>query len=70
VRAKRGFCPQCGTQISFTADFLPGLIDITIGSLDDPDQIKPALHYWDSKRLSWVQFADDLPRHAEFPPLS
>lgn len=70
VEGKRGFCPECGTQISFTADFLPGLIDITIGSLDDPDCLKPTLHYWDSKCLSWVQFADNLPRYPEFPPLS
>lgn len=70
VEGKRGFCSECGTQISFTADFLPGLIDITIGSLDDPDRIKPTLHYWDSKCLSWVQFADNLPRYPEFPPLS
>jgi hypothetical protein len=26
------------------------------------------LHYWDSERLPWVRLADDLPRHAEFPP--
>ena len=34
--ATRGFCPVCGTQISFTADYIPGLIDITIGSLERP----------------------------------
>lgn len=66
--AQRGFCRSCGTQISFTASFLPGLIDITIGSLDDPEAIKPTLHYWDSEHLSWVDFADGLPRHPEFPP--
>ena len=66
--AKRGFCPMCGTQISFTATYIPGLIDITVGSLDRPEAVAPALHYWDSKRLPWIQFADDLPRHAQFPP--
>jgi hypothetical protein len=66
--AKRGFCPTCGTQISFTATYIPGLIDITVGSLDWPEVLPPALHYWDSKRLPWVRFADDLPKHAEFPP--
>ena len=66
--AQRGFCRNCGTQISFTASFLPGLIDITVGSLDDPEAIKPTLHYWDSEHLSWVDFADGLPRHPEFPP--
>jgi hypothetical protein len=66
--AKRGFCPTCGTQISFTASYIPGLIDITVGSLDQPDAVTPALHYWNSKRLPWMEFSDKLPRHAEFPP--
>jgi hypothetical protein len=66
--ARRGFCAACGTQISFTASFLEGLIDITIGSLDDPAAVPPALHYWDSKRLPWMKIADDLPRYPEFPP--
>ena len=66
--ARRGFCPRCGTQISFTGDIIPGLVDITIGSLDHPEDVAPVLHYWDSKRLPWMQFADTLPRHPEFPP--
>lgn len=68
AEAKRGFCPVCGTQISFTAEFIPGLVDITIGSLDYPERVNPTLHYWDSRRLPWVQFADDLPKFPEFPP--
>ena len=66
--AQRGFCADCGTQISFTASFLPGLIDISIGSLDDPDAIAPQLHYWHSRHLAWVEFADTLPRYPELPP--
>ena len=66
--ATRSFCARCGTQISFSADYIPGLVDITIGSLDEPEQMAPAFHYWESKRLPWLQFADALPRHAEFPP--
>jgi hypothetical protein len=66
--ARRGFCATCGTQISFTADYIPGLIDLTVGSFDKPESLPPSLHYWDSKRLPWVEFADALPRHAEFPP--
>ena len=68
LEAERGFCSTCGTQISFTASYIPGLIDLTVGSLDHPEAVAPALHYWDSKRLPWVRYADDLPRHAEFPP--
>ena len=68
AEALRGFCARCGTHVSFTATFLPGLIDLTIGSLDSPETLPPTLHYWDSKRLPWLKIADDLPRFAEFPP--
>ncbi|RJG05548.1 GFA family protein [Noviherbaspirillum cavernae] len=68
--AQRGFCERCGTQISFTATFLPELIDVTIGSLDDPESVQPTLHYWHSNHLSWVEFSDNLPRHPELPPFS
>ena len=70
AEAQRGFCEVCGTQISFTATFIPGLIDLTIGSMDQPDLVKPQFHYWYSKHLAWVEFADTLPRHPELPPLS
>jgi hypothetical protein len=67
--ARRGFCAQCGTQISFTADYIPGLVDITIGSLDRPEALAPRFHYWDAKRLPWLSVCDDLPRFPEFPPV-
>ena len=69
-QAERGFCSTCGTQIYFTADYIPGLIDITVGSLDHPDSINPEFHYWHSEHLAWVEFADKRPRHPEFPPTS
>lgn len=65
----RSFCPRCGTQISFAAEYIPGLVDIAIGSLDNPDAIAPTFHYWDARRLEWDVPGDGLPRHAEFPPL-
>ena len=66
--ATRGFCGRCGTQISFTADYMPGLIDLTIGSMDHPEHVVPQLHCWHAERLPWAEFADGLPRHPEFPP--
>ena len=66
---KRGFCPNCGTQISFEDDYLPGMVDITVGSFDNPEAIQPSMHYWHSKRLPWAEFADSLPRYPGFPPI-
>src|SRR3546814_16722054 len=59
---KRGFCETCGTQISFAATYIPGLVDITIGSFDEPASITPQLHYWHAKHLAWAEFADTLDR--------
>lgn len=67
---RRGFCGTCGTQVSFTASYIPGLIDLTIGSMDRPDALAPQFHYWHSRRLAWAEFADALPRHDGFPPQS
>ena len=67
--AQRGFCGRCGTPISFTADYIPGLIDLTIGSLDEPARVPPEFHYWEAQRLPWLQLGDQLPRHLEFPPM-
>ena len=68
--ARRGFCGRCGTPISFSADYLPGLVDVTIGSLDEPARVAPAFHYWDAERLPWLRIDDGLPRHREFPPMA
>jgi len=64
---QRRFCPRCGTQLIFMADFLPGLVDVTVGSMDEPDALPPQMHIWDSRRIAWVQLSTDLPRHQELP---
>lgn len=69
AEAERSFCPNCGSQIGFTASFLPGLIDVTVGSLDDPEALPPSLHYWGDKQLSWCHYADKLPVFPQFPPM-
>ncbi|NNL64775.1 MAG: GFA family protein [Myxococcales bacterium] len=65
---ERGFCRRCGTPLTFRADYMAGLVDVTIGSLDDPDRLPPVMHIWDSRRVAWFESADAWPRHAEFPP--
>jgi len=65
---ERSFCPRCGTPLAYRADFLPGLVDVTVCSLDDPAAEKPTMHYWCAERLAWLRFADALPEHPGFPP--
>jgi hypothetical protein len=40
----RGFCPACGTPLSFAYDD-SSTISVSIGSLDDPDVVTPENQY-------------------------
>jgi hypothetical protein len=67
---QRQFCGVCGTSLAFTADYIEGLIDITVASFDQPEALPPMFQYWESRRLPWFRRDDALPSHAEFPPMS
>ena len=50
----RTFCSTCGTSISYQHDDSPERIDVTIGSLDDPEQFVPTKTEFEHERLSWA----------------
>ncbi len=62
--ATRGFCPTCGTQMSFESTRWPGEIHLYAASLDDPSAYCPDLHCHYAERLGWLHVDDDLPKHA------
>jgi len=59
---RRGFCPTCGTSLSYQRDGLRDEIDVTAATLDDPEAVRPQDHIWWPSRLSWVVPGDGLPR--------
>ncbi len=59
----RSFCPACGSPIAYESVRWPDEIHILIGSMDKPDIYPPTGHYYESERISWLNLADDLPRH-------
>ncbi|MFC7738468.1 GFA family protein [Roseomonas sp. GCM10028921] len=64
---ERGFCRNCGTTV-FSARQGAGLMGLTAGSLDDPGQFRPDMHFWTSSRQPWLRFSDGLPQYLEGPP--
>jgi len=49
--AGRSFCPRCGSCVfARSADE----IEVNLGSLDAPDQLKPTYELWTSRRESWL----------------
>ena len=52
---KRGFCPQCGTTLSYRTEDAPDEIDITAATLDQPELLVPEDHTWTDQMLHWVR---------------
>ncbi len=54
AKGTRHFCPDCGTPLAFLTTERPHNIDITTGSLDDPDRFVPTLDVHGESKLHWV----------------
>ena len=50
----RTFFGTCGTTLTWMAKSHPGRVDVTIGSLDHPDQFPPTRAVYRRHRLKWA----------------
>jgi hypothetical protein len=63
----RNFCQDCGARVfSSNLESFPGMIFVTIGSLDQPDRIEPKLEMFTKRRLKWVKPLD-VPQFPSMP---
>ncbi len=60
--ANRGFCRDCGTPL-FYEEQGSGHISVTLGSLDDPDDLRPAAQSGVESRVVWFSQLSRLPEH-------
>ena len=60
---ERRFCAACGTPITYRSLKESNTIDITVGSLDQPDMIRLTRHVWTSHRVPGVTLDPELPAH-------
>lgn len=68
-KAKRFFCAECGTGIYYENDtLLPGLVDVTLATLDDPEQCPPQIHVQVAEKLSWIEDTISIPAFQRYPP--
>ena len=61
----RTFCGRCGTALTYRRLDLPHSVDLTLGSMDDPEQLQPEDHTWIESKLSWIRLDDDLPEYPQ-----
>jgi hypothetical protein len=58
--AERGFCPRCGTPLTYRVKS-SARISFTVGSLDDPESVKPSEQHGVESMLSWTPTLHTLP---------
>ena len=50
----RTFCDACGTALTWVGSQNPGRIDVTIGSMDDPDRFVPTRAVYRRHKVRWA----------------
>lgn len=58
---QRGFCPDCGTPLTYEA---PDGVALSIAAFDDPVDIAPVIQFGTEGRLPWVNGLHALPERA------
>ena len=66
-RLERVFCPNCGARLyTRNLESFPGLVFVTIGSLDNPGSFPPVLEMFVKRRLAWAKPLG-LPEFSDMP---
>ena len=60
--AERGFCSVCGSTLSMHEEVLGDRVQVALGSLDEPERIRPNDHVWTQEQLPWFEIDDRLTR--------
>ena len=68
AEAGRGFCNQCGSTLTMYETVLDDRVQVTLGSLDRPENARPDDHVWTEEQLAWLHIDDDLPRFPRMSP--
>ena len=59
---RRGFCPECGSNLTWQSTNYPDMITLTLTSLDDPNLIAPQKHIYTADKVDWFDIKDQLPQ--------
>jgi len=65
---QRGFCPTCGARLFGKAAAAAGIIDIMVGSLDDPSWYRPQADIYTASAQPWDHMNPDLSKFVKLPP--
>lgn len=58
---ERYFCAHCGAHLALFTTLSPHSLDVTIATLDHPEQAAADRHIWTQSRLPWLEVDPSLP---------
>ncbi|MDA0823668.1 MAG: GFA family protein [Proteobacteria bacterium] len=64
---KREFCAHCGAPLFASTN---NVFVITVGSLDDPSTVPPAIAIWLDSAQPWAPIPENVERFARNPPIT
>lgn len=65
--AKQLACPRCLTRIYAVNSSNPTMGNLRAGTLDNSDQLVPAVHLWTSRKQPWLQLPENVPSFEKQP---
>ena len=63
------FCPECGTQLFWEGDIVPGIVGIAVGGFIDPDFPPPNISFFEKYKHPWVGFNNELEHFSKDRPI-
>jgi len=63
----RNFCPHCGTPLTWTGEGFPGVVLVSLSSLDNPEAYQPVHEGWTDSALSWCRIREDIQSFPQRP---
>ena len=62
-RAIFHFCPDCGSEVHYEIEALPGLTAIPLGAFDDPFFLTPTFSVYENRKHDWVEISGKNVEH-------
>jgi hypothetical protein len=62
-----GFCPNCGSPVTDTADVMEGVVMLRAGTMDDQSWLKPTMEIYCDSKMPWVSLGGDLKSFPKMP---
>ena len=66
-RVGRSFCEACGTPLFAAPEAMSGMINVKVGSLDDPSAFAPQVLIYTKDAQPWHHMAEGVPTFATAP---